>query len=160
MQSLAYELSVDSGLLMQPTSQYYHLAYGVSAEAEFSKLKFMRIDYTQRPKFSAAGFEDQDSLASVSLGLNLAKKLLRTFDLDSYLGYGTASGYISNSSTNEKRSYSINGPILTAKASQKWKRFSVAVYHQYFVGLSTPEETRAYVAWPVSVSKLAVGVIF
>lgn len=155
-----FELSVDSGLLMQPTSQYYHVTYGVSGETEIFKQKFIRFDFSQRPKFTAAGYEDQDSLGSLSLGLNLAKNLLHHFDLESYLGYGTASGYISEVSTGEKRSYSINGPILTAKISKKWKRLTLALSHQYFVGLSTPQETKANVAWPVSVTKFSVGVIF
>lgn len=154
-----YQFNLDSGFLMQPTSQYYHFAYGASLESTFLKKKYFRLDYVERPKFSAQGFEDQDSLMAMSFGFNLVENGFGPFSVDSYLGYGSAQGYIKELSTGEARSYSISGPMLTARLAKNWSRFSISILHQYFVGLATPEEIDAYVAWPMSITKLSIGVV-
>ena len=76
MASKAYGLSgivgVFTGTMQQPTSNYFHFAYGAYLGVETESKGFqIQLGYMERPKFDSLGFEDQEAASFILVGTNL-----------------------------------------------------------------------------------------
>ena len=87
------DVSAGGGVMIQPSSQYFHYVYGSAITMGPDKSNFVvRAQVWQRPKFTSSGFQDQDEGGQVLLGHRF--KNLGIFEFYMYLGGGVAQGYI------------------------------------------------------------------
>jgi hypothetical protein len=152
-----------AGLMQQPTSQYYHFVYGgyVGVQTEAQRIG-LRYQYFERPRFSAAGFEEQEFGHFVFIGGKITDPK-KPYGLHAYLGGGKVSGYIKKEEqTNPdihypKRRYAINGATLAIDAAIRVSKFEFAIGHQHFTGISSREEFDSHVGWPFNFYSVKIG---
>jgi hypothetical protein len=157
--ALNYGTSIDGGLVQQPTSQYFHLGYGISLWAASSSQRIgLRATYFERPKFRSNSFEDQDrggaALAYGSIWHKARTRLLAG------VGAGRFDGYVRPQETQsdfETRTYSIPGVVVWAQLTQSYGRLSFGMSHWTLAGYAGREQFDALVVWPFSVFSLSIG---
>ncbi len=166
IQALALQLesAPTLGLMQQPTSQYYHLVYGLHLTAATQKEGgILRYRFNERPVFKSQGFSDQDRLQMILIG-GKVREILKKISIETLIGYGEISGYLkpTNSATTSKytrRGYRLYGPAFDLQAGMSLgKRWKVAISHQTIVGLTSEEELKAYVSWPYAMYQVSIGV--
>ena len=149
-----------TGMMMQPTSSYFHLVYGGVVETGIDSQKLvMRLGYLERPAFKVAGFSDQE-FASYGLIGTTAYSGRRTALL-ALVGWGEASGIVERdpapSSIGGRRRYSLPGPAVNVTYRIEWKGLVVALAHQIIVGFGDVNQTNAFVVWPFSFVLIDLG---
>ncbi len=150
--SFAIELKAGakSGVMVQPTSSYYHFVYGGLLEASFFTRKLIvRASYIERPEFSHNGFSDQEFGTFGHIGSQLTKT--KTHGLTAFLGYGQMIGYVKyeeESLPENKRSFIVKGPSALLEYHVKLAQLDFSVAHQSFTGVASDEQLDAFVAWP------------
>jgi len=140
--------SVSAGLMVPPSSQYYHYVFGTQLDlARDSDQSLVRIQYLQRPKFSSRGYTDQDFSGLVLLGQSILQR--KSLGVTSLIGGGYAWGYIkSETDLSDVNSYKIPGIALALEGRWTTDYLDVRFTHQVLVGHSSKEQLNAYVAWP------------
>ena len=64
-----YKLGITSGLMQQPTSNYFHHVYGGYFEVGPDKeWLLLRLGYIERPVFESQGFVDQETFSYLAVG--------------------------------------------------------------------------------------------
>ncbi len=142
-----------SGLMQQPTSQYYHLVYGAGAEiSNDAQTVIGRIAYIERPVFAAAGFIDQESFIAATIGSKVTRR--KNHGLYAFFGAGRVSGYIKpdpdiTTETNlNRRGFSMNAATLTIEYGGQWQQLFASLSHQTMIGLVDKAQSEIKVAWP------------
>jgi|GEM_PF-1363546 len=151
---------VGAGVMQQPSSQYFLMAYSANAFLEFAPAKAaISLTAFGRPRFSAGNYEDQDFGGLVELRKGVAAR--GSFSLGASIGGGQMRGYVKSKEVDGTRSdYRMDGVSATVDlryATGKDARFSAQLSHTMFSGLSTALETKARVAWPWSFVMLGIG---
>ncbi|NDE16104.1 hypothetical protein EBZ80_14350 [bacterium] len=151
---------VGAGVMQQPSSQYFLMAYSANAFLEFAPAKAgISLTAFGRPRFSAGNFEDQDFGGLVELRKGVAAR--GSFSLGASIGGGQMRGYVKSIEVDGARSdYRMDGVSATVDlryATGKDGRFKAQLSHTMFSGLSTAFETKARVAWPWSFVMLGIG---
>lgn len=143
--------------MQQPTSHYYHLIYGASAQGgTTAEGLLVRGTYWQRPAFNAAGYRDQDYGWWGLVGTKVTKEKDR--GLYAYCGFGRIGGYVSDLAQHQTSTYLVNGPVFDVEYELHYGRLSLAAGHQQFIGYVSQYQVDAYVAWPFSFFTVNVGV--
>jgi hypothetical protein len=154
--AISYVVSPLTGLMQQPNSQYYHLAYGASVNViNKNRQHALTAVYFERPEFSAEGFDEQETLAHIQWQIFASRT--KYGDLMAGVGFGKVSGYVSNSTG--RSSYSMNALVTSAEIVKRWKSFELAAGHTIYVGGKSEEELNAYVAWPFLTLQLRMGFV-
>jgi hypothetical protein len=151
---------VGAGLMQQPSSQYYLLAYSTNAFIEFAPARAgISLTAVGRPRFSASGYEDQDFGGMIEMRKGVATR--GNFSLGAGIGGGQMRGYVKSTSLDGGRGdYRMDGVSTTIDlrySGQRDGRFTAQLSHTMFSGVSTSLETKARVAWPWSFVMLAIG---
>ncbi len=151
---------VGAGLMQQPSSQYYLMAYTANVSLEFTPAKAgISLTAFGRPKFSAENFEDQDFGGLAELRKGVAAR--GNFSLGASVGGGQMRGYVKSTDGDGGRGdYRMDGVSATIDLryeTGKDGRFNAQLSHTMFSGLSTSLETKARVAWPWSFVMLGIG---
>lgn len=145
--SVTYEVSTLGGLMTQPSSSYYHGAYGASFNVGVLKDKLLfEINYMERPKFNSAGFEDQESGQFISIGTKLNQS--KSHHLAAMFGYGSMQGYIKElKGERDERAFKLSGPIMSIGYKYQIGSFLFGVVHHTFSGVEE-DQLEAKVIWP------------
>ena len=150
------DLSAGGGVMVQPSSQYFHYVYGSAVTISADQSDFVvRAQMWQRPEFTSSGFQDQDEGAQILLGHRF--KNLGVFEFYMYLGGGLAQGYIQDLSSQTKSSYKVYGTSSSASLGYHIGRFSITLEHLMFIGRRNQIEIDAKVLWPFSVTWINLG---
>lgn len=147
-----------SGVMQQPTSQYYHLAYGVQLDlARLDDAALMRWQYLERPAFHKSGYIDQDFSGAFFIGANVLKQ--RQVGVNALIGGGYAWGYLKEDGEGVLRHESYRLPGVATALEARWTTpsFDVRVTHQVMICQNSQAQTEAYVAWPFSWTLLSVS---
>jgi hypothetical protein len=163
--STKHNLSLVSGLFQQPTSQYYHQYYGGSYEyLSPGRWPFLRVTYAERPQFNNLGYTDQESTYNLLAG---AEAFRNKYSLiKAYVGLGVFQGYIKPSNdrdyvtSEEKRTFRLNGIHAAMDAVVYRGPVYAALGHEMFVGYVDNSQLEAYVAWPVLFFNFRLGYLF
>lgn len=159
---MTVKIGSSGGLMQQPTSHYYHAAYGVSVDlATDSQKGIVRAHYIERPEFRSLGFADKDYGWFGQVGT----KVLGAKDhgLFAFFGMGRMEGYVKadpdriDSDVNERK-YALPGPTASIEYAWALGPIDLSVNHQTFIGYVSQEEVEAYVAWPYNFFMLQAGV--
>lgn len=156
-----FGLELTTGLMQQPTSQYYLWTYGANATlASENQGLILRLSYLERPKFKSEGFQDQDSALFAFIG-GKSREFTKSLYVLVYAGFGETSGYIESTDNKEvyqKRSYKLSGPSFSLQivyeASQRL-RFTLS--HETLVGISGQDDFDSYVVWPYLFYQFGIG---
>lgn len=139
-----------SGLMQQPTSQYYHLVYGGNLEVlTESEGVIGRFSYLERPKFVASGFVDQETFLSATIGSKITKA--KNHGLYAFAGGAYAAGYIrpeDESSNLDRRGFQMRAATFGLEYGGKWRSFFASVSHQTIIGVINKQQSDINVAWP------------
>ncbi len=161
-----YKIASLGGLMMQPTSNYFHAVYGASAEVGREDGKLVaRMAYLERPQFRSAGFVDQEFFGFFQMGTKLTRA--KSHGLWAFVGPGQTTGYVRAEGSKyptdnvpPTRKHRVPGLNLAMEYAFRWSGFECAATHQILVGHSSNEQLRAYVAWPYHFLLLRMGVAF
>lgn len=159
--SITFHVGTHSGVMTQPSSNYYHAVYGGYFDLGTDDRRFFsRVSYVERPKFTAAGYIDQDYAESFIIGTKVTKA--KTHGLLAGIGGGLVGGYIKPDpdypeANGEKRSYRLPGISTMIEYSLEWKHIDLGIGHQTFIGHADSEQLRAYVAWPYNFILIRLG---
>lgn len=158
-EAIGYHAGSLGGVMVQPTSSYYHLVYGGYGEVgRDDGALLVRGGYLERPKFSSAGFEDQEFFGFGLIGSRVFHK--KKHGLQIFAGGGQTTAFLRDVAGNlESRRYRVPGLVLLAEYYGRWKAIDVAVQHQAFVGHVSDRQLRAYVAWPYGFFLLRMGIM-
>lgn len=153
-------IEAGSGLIQQPSSQYFLLGY--SGTALFTHAKStagIATTVLGRPAFESGGYTEQDygGLVEFRKGVRVWKSI----QLSAGLGLGEMRGYVRRGGDNPVRSdYRMRGASTTFQVSwvpPKASGASVFLNHTLFSGFSTQSQTKARVAWPWSFAMFGFG---
>jgi len=159
--SITFHIGTHSGVMTQPSSNYYHAVYGGYFDlGSDDRWIFSRISYVERPKYSASGYIDQDYASSVVIGTKVTKA--KTHGLLAGIGGGIVGGYIKpdpnySDATGEKRSYKLPGLVTMIEYTLDWNHIDLGFGHQTFIGHAESEQLKAYVAWPYNFILIRIG---
>ena len=157
-----YRLSATTGVMQQPTSNYYHFVYGGQADVGTDKDSILlRASYFERPAYRSVGFIDKDYGWSGLLGTKLTKT--KKHGLFAFIGLGKVAGYIKTQAANEgtvdpkSRSFDLTG--INAAMEYAWQigRLALGIQHQSLIAFADRSQTEAFVAWPYNLFLLSVG---
>lgn len=155
-QAITVNFGALAATITQPSSQYFHYAYGgYIAIASDKDTVVARISYLERPVFSSAGFSDQDSYGQLAFGGQVGQ--WGSLRVNSLVGLGQVYGYLISSQDDESRSYSLRGLSLLAEAGWSFEQMSIYFGHDLFVGRGSAEHTEAFVFWPYTVFYFRLG---
>lgn len=147
-----------SGIMLQPNSQYFHAFYGAAGTLKDNASLFLAsLTYLERPKFTAAGFSDQEQGLFLTVGRELF--LVRDGALQASAGMGRQQGYLSEDGSKAVRTYGLNGLTAEAKLLYTYRQAQLSIGHLSFVGFDGREQLRAYVAWPFSYFHVGIGLV-
>lgn len=137
-----------AGLMTPPSSQYYYYVYGGQLDASRDQDQgLLRIQYLKRPEFNSLGYVDQDYSGLALVGTSVLKR--GEFGVTTLVGGGYTWGYIkSTENPADENSYKIPGLAVAIEGRWSPKGLDVRLTHQVFVGHSSTEQLKAYVAWP------------
>jgi hypothetical protein len=143
--------------MVQPSSNYYHFVYGGYLETGTDERGFLfRGGHVERPVFRSAGYADQDSASYVLVGTQLTRTSLQRFS--AFAGGGAVRGYMKEDRDHgERASYQIRGLMTAIEYQLDLIGLNLGVAHHAFIGFSSKEELRAYVAWPYNFLLLKMG---
>ena len=114
--AITWRLGLSSGLMQQPTSNYFHLVRGGYGEfATDSNAINLRLGYLERPQFIANGFRDQESFAYIGIGH--AHKFMHILALSMHLGSGRVNGFVkADDPLIETSRYQLDGLMASMEA--------------------------------------------
>ena len=138
-----------TGLMQQPSSQYYHLIYGGQIDiAKKDDAAQMRLQYLERPPFRRVGFVDQDFSGAVFFGKGIIKD--KVFGVSALVGGGYAWGYIKEDTEDNpvKNSYKLPGIATALEARWTFKSLDLRATYQTMICQNSKTQLQAYVAWP------------
>lgn len=150
-----------AGMMLQPTSQYYHLVYGgyVGGETDGGGLS-LRLGYAERPAFESAGFRDQEYGSFLLLGTRVADFGVHGFT--AFAGAGKLEGYIGPSAPEtahlDERSFELEGVALALEYGVRAGPVDIALSHLTMIGNGTKTQQDAFVAWPYNFFFLQLGI--
>jgi hypothetical protein len=138
-----------TGLMQQPSSQYYHYVYGGQLDlARQNDVAILRLQYIERPAFRNAGYVDQDFSGAVLFG----KSVLTTGNIgvNALVGGGYTWGYIKDDSDVAPRREAYRLPGITTSLEAKWGTSSIdfRLAQQMMICQNSKTQAEAYVAWP------------
>ena len=157
-----------NGVMVQPTSNYYHMVYGayVGMQTESEKLGW-QAGYLERPLFKDEGFADKEWSYYAVLGSKLVETSSKTFGVWGGVGWSRVSGYIKplanaaeEAAALPERDFLIDGPAADLELYLRWHAVRLSLAHQTFVGFASAMQTSAYVAWPYNFLMLKLGTSF
>lgn len=157
-----YKIGSLTGIMKQPSSNYYHFTYG--GYGEFGNEKetiLLRIGYVERPLYSELGFQDQESMIFAILGTKILNN--KWHGLYAYFGYGEVTGFIKADDNIDpnlqgvKRDFRLPGPTAAIEYNLRLFKLDIALSHQTLIGYTDNEQLRAYVAWPYNFIFLKIG---
>ena len=150
--------TVVSGVMQQPTSQYYHLTYGAQLDlARKDDAALMRLQYLERPGFHNGGYVDQDFSGAFFFGASVLKG--GSLGMNALLGGGYAWGYIKEENVDSPRHESYKLPGIATGLEARWTTslVDVRLTHQMMICQSSKVQLEAYVAWPFTWTLLSVS---
>lgn len=159
--ALVFQSGTTGGVMQQPTSQYYLAVYGAYGEVAREDQRFIfRAMYIERPKFSYAGYVDQESGVFGVIGTKLTKA--KNHGLSAFVGGGRVGGYVAEEDDDggqgpAKLSFSLPGLVTVLEYSAQWRRLDVALGHQMFIGYADRTQLESLVAWPYTFFLLRLG---
>lgn len=161
--SLSYTLLGHTGLMQQPSSQYYHEIYGLTGKLFFEDSGFFTsLTYLERPKFKAYGFADQEQFAHLNFGKILIDE--KHYRLDVSVGPGRVWGYVEfdgqipASLETNSRDFYINGAAYNTSFSVYLSKVALSISHTFFAGYRDKGDFDSYVLWPYLFFSLGIGV--
>lgn len=143
--------TIVTGLMQQPSSQYYHYVYGGQLDiARKDDVAYMRLQYLERPAFESAGFIDQDFSAAVFFGKSVLKR--GGFGVSALVGAGQNWGYLKEAKVDNPRREAYRMPGIGTALEAKWSsaRVDLRVSYQTMICQNDRELFDYYVAWPFS----------
>lgn len=150
--------TVISGVMQQPTSQYYHLAYGAQLDlARLDDAALMRWQYIERPAYHKGGYVDQDFSGAFFIGASVLKK--SQVGVNALLGGGYAWGYLKEEGGDMPRHEGYRLPGIATALEARWttSSFDVRLTHQVMICQNSQAQAEAYVAWPFTWTLLSVS---
>lgn len=158
----SFQFAGNSGLMVQPSSNYYLLVYGGWVEGGFfnKDVFLVRGGYMERPRFSASGFVDQEFLGYGLIGARIPSS--SKGNLIALVGWSEVSGFIDKSSKDDesettRRRYKMAGPSFYVGYRWTFKKWALGFGHQTIVGFAEPQQTAAFVAWPYNLVLAELG---
>lgn len=157
-----WEFGIDagSGLMQQPSSQYFLLGY--SGSFLFSHAKTgagLAITGVGREPFKSGEYVEQDYGGMIEFRKRVAT--WKSVQLSAGLGAGEMRGFVKRSGDTPLRSdYRMRGASTTIEASwvpPKASGLNIFVNHTLFTGFSTRTQSEARVAWPWSFAMAGAG---
>jgi hypothetical protein len=141
--------AVISGLMQQPTSQYYHFTYGAQMDvARKEDAAIVRWQYLERPAFRRVGYVDQDFSGAMFFGTNVLKS--GQFGVNALVGGGYAWGYLKEEgvASPKREGYKLPGMATALEARWTTSLVDVRLAHQVLICQNSKAQLQAYVAWP------------
>ena len=166
--AMVFDIGGMSGVMVQPTSNYYHMIYGayLGTAAESEGVGF-QAGYLERPPFKDVGFVDQEWSYYVVLGTKLTNPKTKPAGVWGGIGWSRVGGYIkpygNGSGDNARlpqRSFIIDGPCADLELYILLHGMRLSLAHQTFVGFASDMQTSAYVAWPYNFLMIKLGISF
>ena len=153
-----------SGIMVQPTSNYYHMIYGgyLGTSTEMEGVGFQG-GYIERPAFKAAGFVDKEWSSYFLLGSKVTDAKIKKAGVWAGFGVSRVGGFIGPSDGNPdlpKRGFAIDGVGAALECYARVLGVRLSIAHQTFVGFANDIQTSAYVAWPYSFVMIKVGTFY
>lgn len=163
--AVTYKFGGLSGVMQQPSSNYFHYIYGVYGEINNKNNGLsLRVGYLERPLFEAVGFVDQEFFRFVEIGSNL--NVAKGHDIYVHMGGGEVNGFIKVDKHNsyqlirgEDRYFSLKGLALAMEYVFSFSMFEMALSQLSFVGYGNDAQFKAYVAWPYHFTFLRIGMV-
>lgn len=143
-----------TGLMQQPTSQYYHWIYGGMVDVGPTPNLSLRGSYFERPAFHNAGFVDQEFLAFMQGGGSITQKSI--FDIYGFIGGGRVWGYIKDEASVDgltpmrRETFAMSALALTMEAGLSFAYMDLRLGHSQILCMGTSEQIKNKVAWPYS----------
>lgn len=160
-----FEATTLSGVIQQPTSQYYHAIYGLNARfATDGQGLIGTLRYLERPEFQAEGYKDKDYGGFVLIGTKLTK--WTGHGIFAHFGYGKMFGYTRAASPetragfaadSSRSSYSIRGLTAALEYNVRIGSYDFGLGHQTFIGYVDAFQLSSLVAWPFNVFNINLG---
>lgn len=150
--------SILTGLMQQPSSQYYHYVYGGQFDlARKEDAAFMRVQYLERPAFHHAGYVDQDFSGALMFGARVLKH--GNLGISAVIGGGYAWGYLKEDAAENPQREAYRLPGVATGIEGRWsiKHVDVRISHQLMICQNDRAQLAAYVAWPFTWFLLAVS---
>ncbi|MEI6398827.1 MAG: hypothetical protein WCO71_08665 [Pseudomonadota bacterium] len=138
-----------TGLMQQPSSQYYHYVYGGQLDlARKNDVAMLRLQYLERPAFRNAGYVDQDFSAAAMFGKSVLR--IGNIGVNALVGGGYAWGYIKDDADVAPRREAYRLPGIATSLEAKWgtNNIDFRLAHQMMICQSSKVQAEAYVAWP------------
>jgi hypothetical protein len=153
----SFRPSFAAGLMVPPSSQYYHYVYGAQVDlARKFDQSLVRIQYLQRPKFTSHGYLDQDFSGLVLVGQSIFRH--KNLGVTSLVGGGYAWGYIkSTEGAPEQNSYKLPGLAVAIEGRWSPKLMDIRLAHQVLIAHGSTEQLNAYVTWPFNWFVLSIS---
>ncbi len=143
--------TVVTGLMQQPSSQYYHYVYGGQVDiARKDDAAYMRLQYLERPAFRSAGYVDQDFSAALFFGKSVYKK--GPLGIGALIGTGYNWGYLKEIAGDAPSREAYRMPGIGTGIEGKWStdRLDVRLSYQTMICQNDRSQIDYYVAWPFS----------
>lgn len=143
-----------TGVMQQPTSQYYHWIYGGILDVGPTDDLSVRASYFERPAFRSAGYVDQEFLSFLQAGGSISRRSV--FDIYGYVGAGRVWGYIKedlpkeNADTAKRETFSMPALALSMEAGISVGLLDLRLGHSMAVCLGANDQIKTKVAWPYS----------
>ncbi len=150
--------SIVTGLMQQPSSQYYHAVYGGQVDiARKDDIAYMRLQYLERPAFRSSGFVDQDFSSAVFFGKSVYKK--GSLGLGALIGAGYNWGYIKETGVENPIREAYRMPGVGTGLEGRWstKKVDLRFSYQTIICQNDRDLFNYYVAWPFSWFLLSVS---
>jgi hypothetical protein len=161
--ALTFKLAPTGAVMLQPSSSWYHAAFGLTLDLQTKDQKFVtRLAALERPEFRANGYEDKDWAGFFLLGSKVAStKFLRLeHSVIAFAGPARVGGSIRSTHAFDdvkKRSFTMNGPAFGLEWSARLRSVELSAGHTMFVGFGDETQSRAFVAWPWNFFTVTAG---
>lgn len=160
--SADFGANIQSGLMQQPGSEYYHFVKGVSLSAKPSRTDLgFKLSYWERPQFKSQNYIDQEFGLTASFQF-IAKKG-KNWSWGLGVGVGRVEGYVAEVDDQGERlkssRFSLSGLYNEWAFSWFFGKISLNLSQGVMIGFGPKIETDAYVAWPYQTILISVGYI-
>lgn len=141
-----------TGVMQQPTSQYYHWMYGGIFDVGPTPNLSLRGSYFERPAFHSAGFVDQEFMSFIQGGGSITRK--NVFDIYGFAGLGRVWGYIKEDLAKDdpapirRETYSMPSIVLSMEAGVALAALDLRIGHSQIVCMGSRDQVSTKVAWP------------
>lgn len=141
-----------TGVMQQPTSQYYHWIYGGMFDVGPTPGLSLRASYFERPAFHSAGYVDQEFLAFAQMGGLIARKSI--IDIYGFIGGGRVWGYLKEDNSEvastpvRRETFAMPAAAFSMEASLSLGLVDMRIGHSQIVCMGTSDQVKSKVAWP------------